>query len=425
MLTSVLLEKRNNPGMEKKMKIICIPGKKRVRFQYIWLFTVLLLIASISITFARGSEKSTRVRLYEKFRDIAKKMEEAYDNGNLERVIDLYNKNCRKDESSKRGEEIKEFKKVKKEIRANIYQWMVLSLNELDKPGMADIYIKRLVGFRHREGIGDYWLSIRDSAKDRYYVAPRLLVGLKLGTNFTVAAPFNSFSIFEPAYDTGEDNYEKKYDFHFNHCRGAQLGIIVEYALSKNLSICVQPVFSMLKFQYEDNRHIKHNVQMNENNIDSITMDATSRQALYYIEMPLLLKYRLGRTKLKPYIQIGGFLSTMISARKAMTIRFTEIIGESPGGGTTLVEGIPVKKHLTRSSMGFCLGAGIDYDAGNLRLGIEINYKHLLGNIVNEDLRYDNDIALGYYDMPDDIALRNVEISLKVLLPISFKVFEK
>jgi hypothetical protein len=411
--------------MEKKMNIICIPGTKRVRLQYIWLFTVLLLIASISITFARGSEKSTRARLYEEFRGIARKMEEAYDNGNLEGVIDLYNKNCRKAKSSKWGEEIKEFKKVKKEIRANIYQWMALSLTELDKTEMADIYIKRLVVFRHREGIGDYWLSIRDAAKNKYYVAPRLLLGVKLGTNFTLAAPLNSFSIFEPAYDTGEDNYEKKYDFHLNHCRGIQLGIIVEYALSKNLSICVQPVFSMLKFQYEDNRHSKHNVQTGENNSNIFTMNATSRQTLHYIEMPLLLKYRLGRAKLKPYLQIGGFLSIMTSARKTMVTRTTEIIGQYRGSSTSRVEDIPIKKHMTRSTRGFCLGAGIDYDAGNFRLGIEINYKHLLGNIVNENSRYDKDITLGYYDMLDDIALRNFEISLKVLMPISFKAFGK
>ncbi|NIM11874.1 MAG: outer membrane beta-barrel protein [Candidatus Aminicenantes bacterium] len=405
------------------MKMICTPKRKSVRLQYIWLFTFLLLIASIA--FAQGSGKSKRAQLYEKFRGIAKEMEEAYDNGDLKRVIDLYNKYCRKDKNARAGEEKKEFKKVKKEIRTNIYQCVALSYNELDNPEIADIYIRRLLVLRRREDTGDYWWSLRDTAKDKYYVAPRLLVGVKLGTNFTIAKSFNSYSIFEPVYETGEDNYEKKYDFHFNHSRGTQLGIIVEYALSKNLSIYIQPVLSMLKFQYKDSQYIEHSVQMEENNLDSFTRDSTSRQTLHYIEIPLLLKYQLGRAKLKPYLQIGGFLSIMRSAYKMMSIKITEVIGQYQGSSTTLIEDIPIKDHITRSRSGFCLGAGIDYDAGDLRLGIEINYKHLLGNIVNKDHRFDKDILLGYYDVFDDITIRNVEISLKVLLPISFKAFRR
>jgi hypothetical protein len=405
------------------MKMICTIKRKSIRLQYICFFTLLLFLASIA--FAQGRSISKKARLYEGFRNLAKEMEEAYDNGDLKRVIDLYKENCLKEKNADPGEEKREFKKVNKEIRANIYQRVALAYTELDQPEKGDIFIRRLLVLRRREGTGEYWLSIRNSAKDKYYVAPRLLVGVKSGMNFTIAAPLTSYSIFEPAYATGENHNEKKYDFHFNHSRGAQLGIIIEYALSKRISIYLQPTFNTLKFQYIESLHSQHIVQSSETNINAINMDATSRQTLYYIEMPLFLKYRLGRAKLTPYVQIGAFLSTRTSARKTIAAKITEVIGQYTGSGTNLVEEISIKNHINRSTRGFCLGAGFDYDAGNLRLGIEINYKHILGNIVNKFNRYDKDIALGYYDMLDDIALRNFELSLKVLLPITFKAFEK
>ncbi|NIM14157.1 MAG: hypothetical protein GTO45_19110, partial [Candidatus Aminicenantes bacterium] len=352
--------------------------KKRAYSQGVWFFMFLFLIGAL--TFAWGSDKLTKSRLNEKYRDAAREMKECYYNGDLERVIDLFYKNCRKHEGAKPIEEKKEFKRVKKEIRANIYQWVALSyfkldklevgdtylgklyneskaqLNEtfrdiaketkeyydsgqlknvinlykkyclkdkgkagkekkefkkvsgeiradiyqwlalsydmLDEPEMRDIYLKKLLDIRNGLGAGNYWPSIRNVAEEKYEVAPRLLLGAKLGTNFTLAHPFNRFEVLKPAAETGWNSYHKDYSSNLADSLGMEAGIIVEYALTRNLSVCIQPASIDLRFQYKNNF-----IWVREVGGEPMMVNYTHRQKFYYIEIPFLLKYRFVNIK--------------------------------------------------------------------------------------------------------------------------------
>lgn len=377
----------------------------------------MLILFTASIVFAQGSEKSEKARLYEKFRGLVQKMEEAYDDGDLNRVIELYNKNCRKDKSAKPGEEKKEFKKLKKEIRATIYQWVALSYIALDRPELADTYLKKLLVIRHDEGIGDYWLPIRNIAKNKYYVAPRWLVGIKGGTNFTVTYPGDRFDTLTPAFDPPEGAYQKDYVFNLTHSRGTQAGIIVEYALTKNLSACVQPTIGSLRFQYKNNFEWQ-----GEDGSEAITGEFVHNQRLKYIEIPVLIRYRFLKAKLKAYAQIGGFYRIMTVTNKSIdaTIR------EGDFKAKEQVRGINIEKQITRSNIGLLVGAAVGYDTGRVRLELEGNYKISFNNIVNGNQRFGNDeLIFGYYDIFDDIKIRNWELSLNLLLPVSFKAFRR
>ena len=87
---------------------------------------------------------------------------------------------------------------------------------------------------------------------------------------------------------------------------------------------------------------------------------------------------------------------------------------------------LKVKELFTRFNIGIWLGGGIGYETGEIRLAVEVNYRHGLNNIVDKDRRYDNpELQFAYYDVFDDIMVRNVELSLKVMLPLSFKAFRR
>lgn len=366
-------------------------------------------IADIYLKKLRNTSKS---KLNEIFKDVEQKIKEYFDDGKLNHVTDEYEKYCRKDGKSKACQEIKSFKKAPRDIRADIYQWIVLSYDALARTKLRDIYLKKLLAVRLNPGIGKRWRSIGNSIEENYIVAPRLMIGGKFGVNLTTVHSGNRYSIIEPA--TLTYSYHKDYIFSFTHSRGTQPGIIVEYAFTKNLSVSIQPTYIDLRFQYKSN--------LKRTGIDnSITLNYTHRQKLDYAEIPVLLKYHFLKGRLKPYLQIGLFYHRIMFANK--TLR-TDSLPEIPGFNEETEVNI---KNLTNLyNWGPWVGVGIGYDTGPFQLGIELNYKHGFRNIVNEDHRYENQLLVfGYYDVFDDIKIRNWDLSLKVLLPISFKAFRK
>jgi hypothetical protein len=382
----------------------------------------LVLAASSAVVPAGGKSEALNAQ----YRKIAEQMKELYTGGKLHQVIGLYNGTCCKPGSVtgklKPGKEKKEFKKVKKEIRADIYHFLALSLIALHRLEPGEIYIRKILVLRRDEGTGGYWLSIRETAKNRYYVAPRLLVGVKLGTNFTMAHPGDRYAVMEFAAETGGDTYRKEYGFHFTHSRGSQAGVIIEYALSKNLSVVMQPTVTSLKFQYKNSFERKEeNINSGGNTvITTTTLDYTHRQELGYLEIPLLLKYRLIKSKIKPYFQVGAYYSVLQSGTKTLdAVR----LPDEEYKEEAIVD---IKQLFTGANFGIWVGAGIGYEIGGFHLQIEANYKHGFNNIIDEAGRFENkELMFAYYDVFDDIKLRNWDISLKVLLPISFKAFRR
>jgi hypothetical protein len=374
---------------------------------------MLIFLAAV-LTFAQASSKSKKAQLNEDFRKIADVMKESYDNGDLDNIIDLYNKNCCKGDKAKPGKEKRQLKKVRKEIRADIYKWMALSYFALDRPEKGNIYLRKLLALRHDEVTDSYWLSIRNTAKNKYYVGPRLSLGFKAGLTYSMAQPYKRYFIFEPEPSIGLDSYRKDYFFNFTRSQGTQLGGIIEYGLTKNLSINVQANYTELKFLY------KNSITWEEKGEgESITADFIHHQYKGLFEIPVLLKYRFVESKLKPYLQGGVFCYVLISAYKTIDVDLTKAEVE------TAVD-IKIKDQFTTFNYGLWFGAGIGFNLGRFRLEFEANYKHGLNNIVDVNHRYDNQaIMYGYYDVFDDMKLRTWDLSLNVLLPISFKAFRR
>ncbi len=395
------------------------PNKHRNILHYMLAFAFLFLAASPALVHAGAK----RAQLNEKYRIIAERMKEAYENGELHRVLDMYNRECRKPGGKtgkwRIGKENKGFKKVKKDIRAEIYHSLALSLIALDRPKLGDVYIKKILVLRRDEGTGKYWLSIRETAKNKYYVAPRLLIGLNAGANFTTAHPQKRYSILNSKTEIDGTSYQKDYVFSFNHSRGTHAGIILEYVFSRNLSVSIQPEIGSMRFQYE-NSFIRGG-ENDDGEPDTTTLNYTHRQKLGCLGIPVLFKYRFpGKTKFSPYFQVGGYIRLVQSAIKTVN-------GISLPDGDYREEAIiDMKKQFVGTAFGLQAGAGIAYDGKWYRLQIEANYKHGFTNIIDEAMRFKNDQLLyAFYDVSDDIKVRNWDLSLKVLLPISYKAFRR
>ncbi len=385
-------------------------------FQYIRLFMILLALTSTA--FAQGGDKGKKDDLNEQFRETAKEMKQAYDNGKLNRVIDLYRGKC----CTREFKESPLFKKVEEDIRMDIYRLVALSYDDLDETSMRDKYIKKILDIRpHMESV-IYRPSWRRIAREKYIVLPRLMLGVNAGVNITIPHPYRRYSILGPAASTGEDVYRKDYRYKLTHIWGLELAGVMEYTLTKHLSVNMQVSTISLRIYYENNLERKDNGARGGNG-SRTSLDSIHRHELYYIEVPVFLKYRFVnvRSRLKPYLQIGGFFRGLQFAHKSID---TVLNGKKE---TKLLN---LEKRIHRIDSGLCFGAGITYDtrfAGfRLFLELEVNYRHGFNNIVNEDQRYENaELIPGYYDVFDDIKLRNWDLTFKILLPISFKTFKR
>jgi hypothetical protein len=351
------------------------------------------------------------VQLNKEFEDNGEKIREYFDKGKLKQVTDLYETYCLNNDKAKAGKEKKKtLRKVKKETLIDIYRLVTRSYFARDKKERGENCLKKLRTLRPDEDKEKYWLPIRNMF-EKYQVEPLWLMGGKIGINFTTAHPGTRYSILEAAFSTASNPYDKDYIFDFTNLPGSQWGFLVEYALKKNLLVSVQPSSIDLKFRYK---------KKGEGSGDSITSNYTHCQKLDYVEIPVLLKYKFTNSKSKPYLQIGGFFSYLTLANKKVQV------GSKRPETKAIVD---LTKLIKRSNWGFLLGTGISLEKsiGEFRflLEIELNYKHVLNNIINKVNRYKiKELVFGYYDVFDDIKVRNWELSLKILVPIFFKAFK-
>jgi hypothetical protein len=63
---------------------------------------------------------------------------------------------------------------------------------------------------------------------------------------------------------------------------------------------------------------------------------------------------------------------------------------------------------------------GVNYDPGNIRLTLEIQYRYGLTNITNTANRFTDNRLAGIGDALDDLSLNNLAVNLGVLFPLRF-----
>ena len=380
---------------------------------------VLVLLAALLIcpavtSAAKAGKKEKREGLNTQFRTIAEEMKALYQDGKLEEIISSYKKNCLRRDKDKLK---KQFKKVNKEVRAEIYRLVFLTYTALDKPEAADSILAKFLAIRHHEGVDDSaWVYIREIAEKKFHVAPRFTVGFKAGINYTMVQPGDRYMVLEPVNPAERESYHKNYRLHLNHSRSSQYGLILEYGLTKNISITIQPTLDTVRFQYK-------NVFTREQEDDEpTTLNFTHRQQLNYVDVPVLLTYRLLAGKFKPYFQVGGYYSILTAAEKL--IHGVSLPGEEYEEEVI----IGIKDQLNTSNFGVWISAGLEYELGRsgIRLQLATSYRHGLNNMVNEDRRFENkQLMYAFYDVFDDMKLRNWDLSINILLPLSYKAFKK
>lgn len=238
--------------------------------------------------------------------------------------------------------------------------------------------------------------------------------GIKGGMNLTQAKPDDQFSVFSYTIEPENTLAEKEY-YKSSENRGFQVTFIAKYTLFNNLSISLQPTFASYTYGYDSN----YAWLDFENNNNSLFLFYKHEQTLNYLEAPLLLRYDILNTPIRPFVHGGAYYGRLLNALKDV-----DVTGQDNASGATeefngATSTIGIDDQYVKSQYGIIAGGGISISLGPANFELGVDYRIGLNNIVDENNRFkDNTLISGSYDILDNMKLRNLSFSMGVIFGI-------
>ncbi len=237
-------------------------------------------------------------------------------------------------------------------------------------------------------------------------------LGFKGGLNFSKAVVDQSYGVITPA-DYDPSLTEKKYD-DFSGV-GAHATVEVTFTF-RQLSISIQPTYRNSTFSYSN----RYEYTETTSGAPQLILQYNQQQQVNWLDVPLLVKYDVTRSKLRPYIQAGAYYGFLLNANKSLALTRTDY---ASGAANTLNEPeiiVGATDLFANNHWGLVFGGGVNYHVGNIRVNLDILYRHGMSLVNSTENRYGNDRLTGSGDVMDDIKLNNIGVSLGCLFPLRF-----
>lgn len=399
-------------------------------FSYFFVFSILFFAPPCFSVLYAQEEDSKQTISNNKYKQIAANLEKLYANGELEEVIVVFRQNCLESDGDL-AKELKEFSRIKSELKANIYSVVCRAYVSLDRPQLADRFLTRLFAIRADEDFQEYWQTIRETRTYDYYVAPRFQIGLSVGGNIASPSPQEDFSIFNTTSSGANPRSEySKFTSVFQQPQmlGFRIGGQVVYGFTKNISLTALLSTSSLRFAYTDNAYWSDSPNPFVKLL--IRTERKSFHIVNYFDVPLLLRYQfLPKHNFKPYLLAGGFYGRLFTASKQVNIQ--EFPAVEIGGERTDLLGnasnarLDISDLMSVNNYGLVAGIGANYAYQYFRFSFSATYRYGLNNIVNPTTRYDNqELVYGYHDVFDNIRLNQLNFQFGVTY-VTYKAFKQ
>ena len=238
-------------------------------------------------------------------------------------------------------------------------------------------------------------------------------IGLKGGFNLTDAIPQQRYSVLTGTANYATAQLDKTYES-FNKA-GSQATLEITFYF-KGFSFSFQPGYRHSRFVYSNQFEWYDNETPN----NRLSLNFKQENKIDYVDLPLIVKYDLTKTRLRPYVQGGVFYSMLINATKEVTVEGADYAS----GGVNQFSTEPLSVGATdlyhKGYWGLLAGAGADYNLGNVRLILDVAYRIGMSNITSTENRFSNDRLSGIGDALDDMKMNNIVISAGCLFPMRF-----
>ncbi len=228
---------------------------------------------------------------------------------------------------------------------------------------------------------------------------PRIMLGLKAGTNATTVRVEKKYSIFNLT-NQQQNSITENYEIG----QGIDLGMSLQLYASPYFSLIAEAEVSRNYFGYTSTNNL----------LLSGPQTYSYKMRYDYIDVPVMLGINpMPRFVLKPSLFAGAFYRYLAGAGKQ--IRGTDF---------------PYAINSNRFGYGLVLGVGLSYDRKRTRYSLNYRFKYGYSLANNPNNRYINsDISgvfiLENYDVDNDILLNTSSITLSIFYLSKFKVFRK
>ena len=399
---------------------------KQTYFRSLILF-ILLIIMTLPL-FAQNKNKKGEVN--DRYRkEVIDVMTEKYRQGDLQAVVDLFEKHCGADFNGKSFKLYPDFKKVKGVLRAEVFDLSAksyLAVGQLDK---ADYCIKKLFALRYDESFKDYWLGIRTAYSETYRIAPKFLVGIQGGVNKSFSAASTSYSIFS-SFSGNTADYSETYenDFgSFSETSGFQIRTKGEYAFSDAFLFGLGAGFERFSFARSGTNIWQQNLT---NQKQFVEINYLKQETINVFEFPFYVKYRSAEKRVRYEIAVGISMSRISSVTRVL--QRTEVPGIIFAGQTLRFpsNAVEINKNVVDQYIPeFFMPFGtltLSYPVGNFILTLDASYRYGIQSMIRADRRKsENELVYRYHDVPDNQQFSSLLLNVGLKLPLHYEAFQK
>lgn len=266
---------------------------------------------------------------------------------------------------------------------------------------------------KKRKKIASPAFKEKKAREDSKFLEKQWWLGLKGGANLSKVSVDKVYSAVAPTNYDYSDIAKRYTNFDLV---GSQITLEATFYF-KGFSLSVQPTYQHSRFIYTNSYSWSSDIE----ETNHVELNFEQEQKVDHAIIPLVIKYDITGNKLRPYVQIGVYTAMLINANKSVSITG---IDHAAGGANEFKEEsiiIGAKDLFAKNHWGIMGGAGLNYNLGNnVRLNLDILYRHGMSNIVSTDNRYGSDRLSGVGDVMDDLSLDNLSFSAGVLFPLRF-----
>lgn len=235
-------------------------------------------------------------------------------------------------------------------------------------------------------------------------------LGFKGGVNFSKAVVDQSYAVYSPTnYEASKTN--KTYDDWAGV--GAHATVEVTFTF-RQFSISLQPTYRNSRFAYANH------YEWDDEADPQLILDYKQEQKVDWAEFPLLFKYDITESKLRPYVQIGAYYAFLINANKSVQTSGIDYASGSENEFTEPDIIVGASDLFAKKHWGLIFGGGVNYHVGNIRLNLDVMYRKGMSLVNSTENRYADPRLTGSGDVMDDIKLNNIAVSLGCLFPMRF-----
>ena len=288
--------------------------------------------------------------------------------------------------------------KANRTLRANIYRLAAQCYILEDKPDKASIYIKKMLKIwpdykerrSNKEDLERFKVAI-----DSLYTLPKFQVGIRTGINYSFVNSQKEFPVLLNKDDDVEVTRSSSINF--------QIALIGEYEFTNFASVSLEPSYTRLTHRYEK----EYGTFVGQ---DEVAFNET----LEYLEANVLANFKFfPRSKLRLILSAGANYGMLFNATKEIDDTDTPL--------TTV-------NFMERQTLGILGRVGGTYRFYGYALGASIGYIHYLNLANDPNNRYISDpqgnvFTYGYYNVPDDFSLSNLQFNVSIRYFLNYKVY--